>query len=155
VRVEAENFGHEGEGKSYAVKDARQRSKFYRHTEPVRVTSDGGTRRRGGQHITLAPGEWTAYQVRSDAAQDYAVTLRLKPVSEPVELELVVGPQVKAIRSDSKDWSDLSAGVVSLAAGANSIKVRVKRGEVELDWFDVGSAQTQQSAQIKPATAAQ
>lgn len=155
VRVEAENFGHEGAGKSFSVQDATQRSKFYRHTEPVRVTSDGGTRRRGGQHITLGKGEWTAYQVRADAPQDFAVALRLKPVAEPVEFELVVGDQTKEIKSDSKDWNDLNAGAFSFKTGVNPIKVRVKRGEVELDWIDVGTAQTQQSAQIKSTTAAQ
>lgn len=155
VRIEAENFGHEGAGKSFSVQDPRQQSKFYRQTEPVRVTSDGGTRRRGGQHITLGKGEWTAYQVRSDVVQDFAVALRLKPGAEPVELECTMAGQVKEVKSDSKEWSDLNIGSFSFAAGANQIKVRVKRGEVELDWLDVGLTQTQQSAQLKSKTAAQ
>jgi endoglucanase len=155
VRVEAENFGHEGEGKSFSVRDNKQRSKFYRQTEPVPVTPDGGTRRRGGQHITLAESEWTAYQVRADAAQDFAVVLRIKPGAAPVELECTVGSQTKVVKVTSQDWSDLSAGNFAFAAGVNQIKVRVKRGAVELDWLDIGLGQTQQSAQLKPATITQ
>ncbi|MGC3957365.1 MAG: cellulase family glycosylhydrolase [Verrucomicrobiota bacterium] len=155
VRVEAENFGHEGAGKSFSVRDTTQRSKFYRHTEPVRVTAEGGNRRRSGQHINLAENEWTAYQVRSDGAQDFAVTLHIKPGTAAVELECTVGSQTKEVKATSSDWSDLNVGSFAFAAGTNQIKVRVKRGEANLDWLDIGLAQTQQSAQLKSTTAAQ
>ena len=64
------------------------------------------------------------------------MVLRLKTISEAVEVELVVGRQVKEFRAESKDWSDLNAGIFSFTAGANPVKVRVKRGEVELDWLE-------------------
>jgi hypothetical protein len=36
-RVEAENYGHEGPGKSYWLRDAGQKSQHYRKSEPVPV----------------------------------------------------------------------------------------------------------------------
>ena len=47
VRVEAENFGHVGLGKSYSVKDPSRKSPNYRKSEPVTIEiSEGGGNRQ-------------------------------------------------------------------------------------------------------------
>ena len=64
VRIEAENFGHDGLGKSYSVKDPSQKSPNYRKSEPVtiEVSEGGGNRRREShQSIRLTADEWSSY----------------------------------------------------------------------------------------------
>ena len=49
--VEAENYGHDGAGKSYSVKDASVRSEYYRTSEPVPVVIADGL--KGESQVTL------------------------------------------------------------------------------------------------------
>ncbi len=66
-RIEAENYGHAGPGRSYSVKNPSQKAKYYRTSEPVPVVpiDPDDTRLRAGQCIKLSEGEWTAYEAAS------------------------------------------------------------------------------------------
>ena len=150
VRIEAENFGQDGPGKSYQVKDFKFRSESYRQSEPVPVTSQAGTRRQSNQYITLKETEWTTYNVQSDTTKNYDFLLRARARSIPSEIQLWVGEQARKIVLTQKDWSELKIGTLALVAGQNRLKLKVNTGSAEIDWLDVrlGNNDLQSSSEI-------
>src|SRR5262249_23274269 len=79
-KVEAENYGHEGSGKSYSVKDNAQRSKFYRKSEPVLIELLKDEGWASEQAVHLKTDEWTAYAINSLVPAGYSGELRLPAV---------------------------------------------------------------------------
>lgn len=135
-RVEAENYGHEGPDRSYSVKDASAKSKFYRISEPVPVEPiAGGNRQGGGQGIKLSEQEWTAYTVNSLTAKDYTPVMKAKTQGGPAVVELSVNGHAQEVTISGTDWSELPLKAVPFAQGANRLKVLIKSGAVSLDWI--------------------
>jgi hypothetical protein len=150
ARIEAENFGHEGSGKSYQVKDPRHRSAFYRQSEPVAVSSQNANRRQSSQYVTLQASEWTAYTIENRAPKDYEVSVRAKAAAAPAEIQLSVGDQARTITVSQNEWSEVKIGRFSLAQGQNRLKLHVKTGAADMDWLDVKLAKdNQQSAGLE------
>jgi len=142
VRVEAENYGHEGAGRSYSLKDNSAKSKSYRKSEPVPVqTHEGegtdGRRRRGFQSIRLGADEWTAYDVTSLEDKAWRAEVRAMAKGGPAVVALSFNDQERRLEVKPGDWSLLDAGVVKAFKDANRIKLRVVSGAVEFDWIDV------------------
>ena len=137
ARVEAENYGHEGAGKSYFVKDASQKSKFYRTSEPVPVEMPAaqGGRGRSEQSIRLQADEWTAYTIFSLSAKDYKTVARVKAVNEPAELQFTLGQQKTTIPVSGAEWTEADLGSVKLAEGANRFEVKITGGTILFDWI--------------------
>jgi hypothetical protein len=136
-RIEAENFGHNGPGISYSVRNPNRRSKFYRHDEPVVINVGESQRPRSYQYITLEPTEWTAYSIDSNAAQNCEITFRVRAASSPAEAELVVGEKMIPVKVTGSTWSEIKLGSVPFNQGPNRLKWSVKQGTVDLDWIDV------------------
>ncbi len=136
-KVEAENYGHEGAGKSYFVKNANQNSKFYRTSEPVPVELIGSrTRRfRSAQSIQLQAEEWTAYTINSVTAKDFKAAARIKAANSPSEFQFSIRQLKKTIPVSGDDWMEIDLGSVKLSKGANRFEIRVKRGVILFDWF--------------------
>jgi Cellulase (glycosyl hydrolase family 5) len=137
ARIEAENFGQEGLGKSYFVKDATRLATAYRTSEPVMITSFGTNRWQSGQYITLAATEWTAYTFQSDVARDYRLTVRAKAVEGPAEARITIGDQARTVTISSNTWSEISLGSLGLAHGQNRVVCQVKRGVADVDWLEL------------------
>ncbi len=138
-KVEAENYGHEGANKSYFVKDASQKSKFYRTSEPVPVempaAQGGGGWGRSEQSIRLQADEWTAYTIHSLTAKDYKAVARVKSVGEPAEFEFSFGQQKMKIPVSATEWTETDLGSAKLAEGANRYEIRITKGTVQIDWI--------------------
>jgi endoglucanase len=144
-RVEAENYGPEGPGQSYWVQDPRQKSEYYRLSEPVPVEPiAGGNRRDAGQAIRLTDNEWTAYVVRSLAAKDYLAALRGKAEGGPAVVEFSVNGQTQDLIVEGTDWSEIPLKAAAFRAGTNRLKLRVKVGRVFLDWLSFNEPQGQE-----------
>jgi hypothetical protein len=137
VRIEAENFGHQGRNVSYSVKNRTQRSKFYRTDEPVMIQTTSEQRRRSEQHVVLSATEWTAYDVDCDQPKSCVVMLKVRGAQSPAEAQLQVNDQPAITVTPGKDWSEIKVGATQLNRGINRLKWTVKRGTVELDWLDV------------------
>jgi endoglucanase len=135
-RIEAENFGQEGPGKSYQVKDLKHHSAFYRQSEPVVINSQSGSRRQSNQYITLTATEWTAYTINSRAPGDYEVSVRAKVAATPAEIQLSIGGQARTVTVSGSEWGEVKAGTFSLASGQNRLKAQIKIGAVDIDWFE-------------------
>lgn len=137
AKVEAENYGHEGAGKSYSLKDTSQKSKFYRTSEPVPVemSSAGGNRFRSEQSVRLQADEWTAYTIYSLSAKDYKAVARVKAIGEPAEFLFSIGQQKKTLPVSGAEWTELDLGSVKLVEGANCYEVKITKGTIQIDWI--------------------
>jgi hypothetical protein len=100
-RIEAENYGHQGPGRSYFVKDAAQKAKHYRTSEPVPIVplDPDDTRLRAGQCIRLGEGEWTAYEVDTRGYGQLRATIRAKAEVVPAAFEISCDGMGREIRS--------------------------------------------------------
>jgi endoglucanase len=136
-KVEAENYGHEGAGTSYFVKDAGQKSKYYRISEPVPVEPVTSERRRfrSEQSIRLQRDEWTAYTIHSMTAKDYKVIARVKSGDAPSVFGFSVRQQERTTPVTGGDWMEVDLGNVKLSEGTNRFKIMVKSGMILFDWF--------------------
>lgn len=146
VKIEAENYGHQGAGRSYSLKDASRKSKFYRKSEPVPVQSHSdegaeGRRRRSSQSIRLGADEWTAYEVTSLEDQTWQAKIRAMTVNAPAAFVFSFNDQGQEIAVKEGSWSLLDAGSVKATKGANRITLRVTSGAVEFDWIDIRDGQ--------------
>jgi aryl-phospho-beta-D-glucosidase BglC (GH1 family) len=146
-RIEAENFGPNGRGISYSVKNSNQRSKYYRVNESVPVSIGESQRPRSSQYITLKESEWTAYTIDSAATLKCEITLKARAVGESAEVELMIGEHPLTVKISSNEWAEIKLGTAQFDRGANRLKWLVKQGTAELDWIEVNeSKETQQSA---------
>jgi endoglucanase len=138
-RIEAENFGHNGDGVSYHVKNATQRSKYFRTGEPVPINVGESRRPRSSQFITLSATEWTAYTIDSTSQQDCELIVRARATNAPAQVELIVGEKTVAVPVSDTAWKEINVGAVQFTRGANHLKWAVKQGTADLDWIDVRS----------------
>lgn len=136
-RVEAENYGHQGEGKSYFVKDASQKAKNYRTEEPVPIDAFQGQGRRGssGQYVTLNEGEWTAYDVRSLAPQTLTAKIRVKADSVPAAFTVSLNGKEQKIEIAETGWKEISLDKAEFLKDWNSVKIQVTGKTVNVDWI--------------------
>lgn len=134
-KVEAENYGHEGAGKSFAAAPGRGNSKFYRVLEPVQVESvgEGGN----GQAIRLGAREWTAYTVHCTEARDYAITVRVKRESPQARFSFAANNHSEEATVDQDEWLEIKLKPASLRAGANRLVLRVQSGTIDFDWVNL------------------
>ena len=135
-KVEAENYGHEGPGKSYSVKDDGQRSKYYRKSEPVLVELLKDEGWRSEQAIHLKTDEWTAYAINSLVPAAYSGKIRIKAASPPAEIQLNLNQDSEKITADSSDWVELPLKSLRFDKGANRLALRITRGEALIDWME-------------------
>ena len=132
-KVEAENYGHEGKGKSYFVSDPSSKSEYYRTSEPVAVMI--ADEKGAHKSIRLQAGEWTVYTVGSLKTQNYTGTIRLKAETSPASFIFSVGEQEKTINIDETDWKDIDLGSIKLSEGENRLRIDVDTGAIQFDWL--------------------
>jgi endoglucanase len=147
ARIEAENYGEDGQNKSYFVKNPTQRSKFYRRSDPVTITDEGTNRWQSGQYITLGSDEWTRYTISSDAPRHYQVIAKAKTSSGPTVIEIKVGDEVRTVTLTNEGWNEINAGTVALSPGTNQLKWTVKSGVADLDWIELNPPAASQRAE--------
>jgi hypothetical protein len=146
ARIEAENYGEDGQNKSYFVKHPEQHSKYYRLSDPVAVTYSGANRRQSWQYITLGSSEWTSYSVSSDAPRHCQVVAKAKASNGAATVEIQVGNEVRTVKLSDKDWNEVNIGTVSLSQGPNQLKWAVKSGVADLDWIELNPSDAIQHA---------
>jgi hypothetical protein len=146
ARIEAENYGEEGQNISYFVKNPNEHSKYYRLSDPVTVTTAGTNRWQSWQYISLNSSEWTSYTVSSDAHRDYQIVVKAKAASGPAAIEIRVGDEVRTITLSDKNWNEINLGTIGLASGSNHLKWTVKSGSADLDWIQLNPPEIRQRA---------
>ena len=137
-RIEAENYGQEGLGKSFFVKDTTKKATSYRTSEPVpmELIDTEGNRRRSGQGIRLGAEEWTAYTVHSLKSREYAGVVKVKAETAPTVIQLSVDDLTNDLSLAESGWVEIKINTLRFNEGANRIQLSVKRGAVCVDWLD-------------------
>jgi hypothetical protein len=136
-RIEAENYGHQGPGRSYYVKANAQKSAHYRTSEPVPIDLIGtGRGRDSSQAIRLSAQEWTAYQANCETARSCAVTVRVRAESAPASFTLNCNGQTQDSSVTGTSWAEVKLQPVSLARGTNDYELLVRQGTVSFDWLE-------------------
>lgn len=113
-------------------------------TEP---TADAG----GGQNIGyLDPGDWLDYQVNVQTAGTYAAQFRVAGFAAGAQLQVQVGGAVLATvavpsTGGGQSWTTISAPV-TLAAGAQTLRVAVVSGGFNLNWFSFSPSTSARAA---------
>ena len=152
ARIEAENYGEEGQNVSYFVKNPDEHSKFYRQSDPVSVIAAGTGRSGGWQYISLGSNEWTGYTVSSDARRDYQIVVKAKATGTPSTVEIQIGNEVRTVTLSGEKWSEINAGTIALAPGVNHVKCVVKSGTADLDWIQLNPPEARQRASTEVPT---
>lgn len=134
LKIEAENYGHDGYMKSYFVKDTLSKSPSYRRKEPVKINVYD--KQNSDQAIDLTSDEWVVYTCKSKSAAKFGVTLHAKAVQSS-ELAVYINGKAFNLSLEPADWADLPLNSCSFKPGENQIKVMVKKGSIQLDWLDV------------------
>ena len=134
LKLEAENYGHDGYLKSYSVKDTAFRAETYRKKEPVKTILINES--RSGQAIELIAGEWTAYQVKSQEKQKFDILLQVK-ANQPSVFVVWINGQSNEVKVEKSDWSEIKLNSQLFRKGENELKVEVKSGNIQLDWFNI------------------
>ena len=135
VKIEAENYGHDGYQKSYFVKDTLTRSSTYRIREPVPIKLPGN--KNFGQYIELNADEWVVYNCNSGSNSAYSLIVRAKSLQQPAQIILSVNGTRTSLKIGSTAWADFKTGTFRFIQGENHLKVFVKSGTIQLDWIDI------------------
>jgi endoglucanase len=138
LKLEAENYGHDGYLKSYFVKDTVTNSETYRTNEPVKIQmlNQDKKSRKSDQVVELNSGEWTAYKVNSPDQQNCVILLQVK-VKQAAEIAFSVNGKLANLKVDSSDWSEIKLDPQAFRKGENELKVEVKSGNINLDWINI------------------
>ena len=132
-KVEAENYGHDGNRKSYSVSDPSSKSEYYRKSEPVPVVI--ADEKGAEKSIRLQAAEWTAYTVNSIQAQNYTGTIRLNAETAPASFTFSVGEQKKTVTVAETDWKEIDLDSIKLSEGENHLQINVDKGSILFDWL--------------------
>ena len=140
VRIDAENFGHEGPGKSYSVREPSRNSPNYRKSEPVTIEiSEGGGNdsRESCQSISLTADEWTSYSVNSPIDKLCSAVIRARATSLPASFTFSFNDQKEEIALNDRTWTKVKGEAVKAVQGANRMELRVNSGSILFDWVDI------------------
>jgi len=135
VKIEAENYGHDGFQKSYFVKDTLTRSAVYRMKEPVPVKVFG--KDKSELCIELTAGEWVEYAFDCNTKPANKIVIRAKALKEPARITVAVNGIRSDIGIESLDWSESKSDAFRFIPGLNKLTVLIKSGTIQLDWIDI------------------
>lgn len=140
ARIFAVNYGHDGDGISYSVKE-QSNAAFYRTGEPVKtvlIPSESGARWQGSQQaINLTEGEWTRYNFSSPEPFDGKITVRLKAGVASSEFLFSVNEISSRSTVTDTAWTELVFDNQKINPGGNTIKTEVLKGNILFQYFDV------------------
>ncbi|MDP3012589.1 MAG: hypothetical protein Q8N27_07720, partial [Candidatus Hydromicrobium sp.] len=142
AKIEAENFGRSGEGKSYSVLAPKEISEVYRTEEPVKIELfnkiETNRRIRSVDLCTvLQKSEWLAYDFNSLADKKLDLIVNVKSEKGKGKLKFSMGDQNVEIEVAEGDWTEISEGKIKVNKGENSIKMIVTEGILKIDWFEL------------------
>jgi endoglucanase len=139
LKLEAENYGHDGYMKSYFVMDTLTKSSEYRKNEPVKIKVINNDPKvlASSQMIELKAGEWTAYKIKSLKKEKYNVSLQIKSIEKTAEILLLINGKTTKIKVDQTDWTEKKIESQVFHQGDNDIKIEVKSGSINLDWINI------------------
>ena len=139
VKIEAENYGHQGYNSSYYVADTSQRAKTYRVSEPVLIEliNFEDNQYLSEQCIVLRKDDWVTYNFENYELKSGKIQIRVKNNSNQAEFVFFLNGKTNAIAITQNDWQEISFPGMNFFEGQNEIKLTVKMGEVSFDWINI------------------
>jgi hypothetical protein len=139
LKLEAENYGHDGYLISYLLNDTLFRAGEYRKKEPVRIqlTELDKKTKYSSHFISLDAGEWTAYKCKSPERINYRVSLRIRAMEQPAKVVLWINGQSNEVEVNQKEWAEIKLNSQSFRKDENEFKFEVIKGRVNLDWINI------------------
>lgn len=145
ARIEAENYGHLGQGNSYVIKDETQLSQHYRVNEPVPIVvlaedTTRHSRRDATEYgVRLKAGEGLNFQVNTPIDRVMKIIVKVKAVTErPIMFMALDQKPVQLSQNYSTtQWFFNQSSPMTYKIGSHDLKLMVDRGEVIVDWIEV------------------
>ncbi|MCB9059410.1 MAG: cellulase family glycosylhydrolase [Calditrichae bacterium] len=139
VKIQAENYGHDGFGKSFFVADTSNKAMTYRVTEavPIELIDFKEGQYWSEQCIVLGKGEWTKYSVKNDNPEQFSVLLRLKKNSEKATFTISVNNYSQSLEIRENGWQEIKLQDLKFNKPDNVITFHVNEGIIALDWIDI------------------
>ena len=141
VKIEAENYGHEGFNISYFVADTNQRSKYYRTGEPVLIDliKFEDNQFLSEQGIILKSDDWVKYEFNNSHLQNAAIKIKVSKESENAEFKFTLNGDDNIFKVTKDDWQEISIPKVNLKQGLNQIVLIVTEGTAGFDWINIAN----------------
>jgi hypothetical protein len=146
ARIEAENFGHLGEGNSFVIKDTSTLSEYYRTNEPVQIVliepdSTNNPKRDGANYgVRLKAGEGLNFAVHTRIDRVMKILVKVKAVSPQRPIMFMAMDQKPVQLSQNYDldqWYYNQSSPMTYKIGKHDLKLMVDRGEVIVDWIEL------------------
>ncbi len=139
VKIEAENYGHEGYGVSYSVTDTSQRAAVYRVNEPVQIAliEHREDYHLSQQGVVLKEDEWVRYSFGNTGLPSANIVVKAKRTGENATIEVSLNGESESLNFGS-EWQEMTLSIAKLAAGENALKLAITSGEIWVDWISVG-----------------
>ncbi|RPH94723.1 MAG: glycoside hydrolase family 5 protein [Calditrichaeota bacterium] len=145
ARIEAENFGHLGEGISFALVEPDKNAAVYRTSEPVPINEiepESATRESHHQSayaIQLKADEWTSYEINSTIDQVVKLIVKVKAQTANPNLLAEIDGQIHQL---SRNYSLQSyfynnSRPFTVTKGRHELKLHVDEGQVLIDWIEI------------------
>jgi endoglucanase len=139
LKLEAENYGHDGFMNSYFVKDTLTKSTTYRKNEPVKIKVITNEQRSlsSGQVIELSAGEWTAYKVESLKKDKYNVSLQIKAKEKTAGINVWINGKKTSLKIESSEFDEIKLKPQTFRQGENNLKIESNEGSIAIDWINI------------------
>jgi aryl-phospho-beta-D-glucosidase BglC (GH1 family) len=135
-KIEAENYGQYGYNNSYFVKDTLNKSKYYRKNEYVQIVLDGKEDVFWSeQSVLLKKDEWVKYTFDNREDRTFSFIIKTASIDEDSKIEININGKKLKKNLKNKDLADISLGNHKLKLGENTLKIKVKTGELKLDYM--------------------
>lgn len=139
VKIEAENYGHQGNNRSYHVSDTTKLAKFYRTNEPVMIELIDFKENQflSGQCIRLNSGEWAKYTFNNKELKNAKISIRASKNTDRATLKFSLNSKTDIKEISEEKWHEIVLPEINLKQGLNEIKLTVTNGSISFDWINV------------------
>lgn len=141
-RVDAENYGHLGEGRSFHLKPRRGQSGEYRRTEPVPIENMAPA---GFSVGWMEAGEWLEYDVEAPSAGMVEFSARMAALESGRRFHIeraakdLSGPLEAPKTGSWERYEPKAFGSLYLEKGRNRVRFVSDSGGTNLDWMKFGA----------------
>ena len=139
VKIEAENYGHQGYNTSYYVADTSQRAKSYRVNEPVPIEliNFKDNQYWSEQCIVLNEGDWVNYNFDNYQSQSGRILINVNKKTEQAGFKISLNGKTEILNITQDTWHEVIFTSTNFKQGQNQIKLSVTAGVVCFDWLNL------------------
>ncbi|MBN1465721.1 glycoside hydrolase family 5 protein [candidate division KSB1 bacterium] len=144
ARIEAENYGHLGDGNSYELQDTSHTAQHYRINEPVPIIkiseAEEHSRRDDAEYaVILKAGEGLNYEINTSIDRIMKVIVKIKANSEGPIIFMALDKKVTPMSQNysREQWFFNQSSPMTVTRGRHDLKIMVDRGEVIVDWIEM------------------